>query len=113
MISRVEAAFYKDNDSIAIIDSLTFNKQLNALLIAKDKAVVYNQVLAIPLLTNQISKSLDNDKREEISVTSSITMELLLSRQSLLDTRIDRVYATIAQILSILQSRKVSSFSLD
>ena len=103
-MNRAKAAFYKDNDSITTIDSLTSNKKSTNLasVSVKGRAVVYNQVSAIPLSTNQITQAPENDRREEMLVASSITIESLLLRQSKIDTLIDRVDEILSQILAYL-----------
>ena len=67
MTNGAEAAFYKDDNSITTIDSLTSNKKSTNLasVSVKGRAVVYNQVSEISLSTNQIIQALENDRREK------------------------------------------------
>ena len=74
----------------------------NSLPRNQSKEPVYHSVASLPSATSMSTS-------DETSVASSITIESLLSRQSKMDSRIDKVDATIAQILKLLQSEKASN----
>ena len=78
IINRAKVAIYNDNNSIAKIDS---SSQIsNQKMMSSQKASInYQLVIGVPqraILSTQLSQ------KDNISVASSVTMELLLSRQS-------------------------------
>ena len=101
MTNKAEAALYADDDSIATIEESIVSKQRSSQPLSE---VNYN-----PIITTQPQQLINLVNRDEASVASLVTMELLLSRQSRTNTRIDKIDLIMNQILYLLQSRKVSN----
>ena len=110
-MTRNEATLYKDEDSIAMIDnnipmtsiiSLLITQQINTSTSNKRKEPIYHLIASILTIIPVLVY-------EDTSVPSSIIIESLLSHQSKIDSRINKVDATIVQILKLLQSDNTSN----
>ena len=94
MTNRAEAVLYTDDDFIATIDKSMSSKRLANL---KKNEVNYN------LLPRQSMRlQLNINMRDESLVVSSVMMELLLSKKSKTDSRINKMDTIMNQILHLL-----------
>ena len=95
-MNKEGVAFYCDKDSIATIDPETLQNM------TKETSQVAAAVKIKPT-------SAARNVRDNQSMASSIIIESLISKQSKIDTRIDRVDDILSKILLHLQSSTVSS----
>jgi len=91
-MNRVEVSLYTDNDSIATIEESIITKKLST--IHRQNEVNYNS-LSIQLSISAIKVEIG----DEVSVASLVTMESLLLKQNKTNLRINKIDATINQIL--------------
>ena len=110
------AYFKEDNSIVTIEDSLVIDFSHSNKAIEKEgekieEAASTNYINSInkgvnyhsqPQLQSQMIIIATSQQNDYFSVASLITIELLLSRQSKIDSRIDKVDTTIAQILQVL-----------
>jgi len=95
-MNKAEAVFYRDEDSIATIDIETLQNT------TKETSQV---ATAVKNKSTSAARNVGDDQ----SVASSITIKLLIWKQSKIDARIDRVDDILSKILLHLQSSVVSS----
>ena len=107
MMNRIEATYYKDNDSINITEE---GKELISLLGKDSRSVTSRRFRSTS--NHLFSVITNNSNSEERLVASSIIWKTMLSKQSQIDAQLDKIDTALGQILYFIKS-KSSNTPLD
>ena len=103
MTNRVEVAYYGEENLIAIIEDRVelMSSSEYSIVVSECKSITkYNPMSSV------ITNSLPSDNK---SITSSVIWETMLSKQSQIDARLNKVDSTLDKILQFMQWEQASN----
>ena len=103
MANKVEAAYYEEDYSIATMEEgrELFSLAGNKPPVAKSTTTISRNPFA-KIITNRSN----NYAPDDISVTRLVTWDAMLSKQSQMDTRLDKMDVALGQILRFMESSR-------